>query len=88
MNPERLYAPEIRRRAEEQLPPDFARMVLAAGDSYRHRRERNRITALTTAVCLGIALVTHYVMTTHNDRRNLEQWSKAAQQVSALEQTI
>ncbi len=88
MNPEHRYAPELRRRAGRHLPPDFPSRVLHDANERMRRSQRNRWTAITAALCVAIVLAAHWVGRAMANRQNLEQWSKAAQQIAAMEQTI
>jgi hypothetical protein len=88
MNPERRYLMEMRRQAARHLPPDFSSQVVRDARLYQRRSARNRLTLITTALCIAAVLAAHWIVKARADRQNLEQWSKAAQQIAALEQTI
>jgi len=88
MNPETRYVRELRRRAALHLPPDFPNQVVRDAKARRLRAQRNRLTVITTAVCIAIVLTAHWIIKTRTDRQNLELWSKAAQQIAAVERTI
>jgi hypothetical protein len=88
MNSETDYVRELRLRASRHLPPDFARQVIHDARTQRRRTQRNRVTAITAALCIAIVLAAHWMITARTDRQNLELWSKAAQQITALEETI
>jgi len=88
MNPETRYLHELRRRAAMHLPPDFPNQVVRDAKARRLRSQRNRLTMITTAVCIAVVLAAHWMIKTRTDRRNLELWSKAVQQITAVEQTI
>ncbi len=88
MNPEARYMHELRRHAQRHLPPDFARQVVRDAKARQWRSQRNRLTVATTALCIAIVLAAHWMIKARTDRRNLGQWSKAAQQIAALEETI
>jgi hypothetical protein len=88
MNPEADYIRELRLRAGRHLPPDFARQVIHDARIQRRRIQRNRLTAITAALCVAIVLAAHWMATVRSDRQNLALWAKAAQQITALEDTI
>jgi hypothetical protein len=88
MNPEGRHLMELRRRAARHLPPDFSSQVVRDAKAYQRRSARNRLTLITTALCIAAVLAAHWIIKARIDRENLEQWSKAAQQIAALEQTI
>jgi len=88
MNPEADYVRELRLRAGRHLPPDFARQVIHDARRQRRRTQRNRLTAITAALCVAIVLAAHWTVTARTDSQNLALWSKAAQQITVLEQTI
>lgn len=88
MNPEEHYVHASRLRAGKHLPPDFARQVLRDAQAHRQRFQRKRLAAITAALCVALVLAAHWMMTARTDRQNRELWSKAAQQITALEETI
>jgi hypothetical protein len=88
MNPEEHFVREMRLRAGRQLPADFPSRVVRDARLRRQSSQRNKLTAITTAVCIGLAVTAHWLITTRTNRANLEQWSKAAQQIAVLEETI
>jgi hypothetical protein len=88
MNPEADYARELRLRAGRHLPADFALRVMRDARRQQRRTQRTRLTAITAALCIAIVLAAHWMVTARSERQNLEQWSKAAQQIKALEETI
>jgi hypothetical protein len=88
MNPETLYLNQMRQRAGGNLPPDFARKVIRDAQVRRRRSQRNRLTAVTAVLCVALVLAVHWVMTARTNRKNLELWSKAADQIAVLERTI
>ena len=88
MNPEEHYIRASRLRAGQHLPPDFARQVMRAANAHRQRSRRNRLAAITAALCVALVLAAHWVMAVRTDRQNRELWSKAAQQITALEENI
>jgi len=88
MNPEADYARELRLRAGRHLPSDFARQVIRDARKQQRRTQRIRLTAVTAALCIATVLAAHWMITARADRQNLELWSKAAQQITALEETI
>jgi hypothetical protein len=79
---------ELGLRAGRLLPPDFSRRVLEDARAQHQRSQRNRLTVITAAVCIAVVLASHWILKSRTDRQNLEQWSKAAQQIAALEKTI
>jgi hypothetical protein len=88
MNLEARYLMALRRRAAQHLPPDFCSQVVRDAKVYQQRSARNRLTLITTALCILAVLAAHWIIKARIDRQNLEQWSTAAQQIAALEQTI
>ncbi|MGO9057079.1 MAG: hypothetical protein ACLQU2_06780 [Candidatus Binataceae bacterium] len=88
MNPEEHYVRASRLRASKHLPPDFAGLVLRDAKARRQRSQRNRLTVITAALCVALVLAAHWMMTARTDRQNRELWSKAARQITALEETI
>jgi hypothetical protein len=88
MNPETGYLNQMRLRAGNNLPPDFAREVIRDAQVRGRRSQRNRLTAVTAMVCIALVLAVHWMMTARSNRKNLELWSKAAGQIAVLDQTI
>jgi hypothetical protein len=88
MSPEEHFVREMRLRAGRQLPADFPSRVVRDARLRRHNSQRNKLAAITTALCIGLAVAAHWLITAHANRDNLEQWSRAAQQIAVLEETI
>lgn len=88
MNPETNYLKEMRLRAGSHLPPDFAAVVTRDAQVCRRRAQRNRLTAMTAVLCVALVIAVHWVMTAQANRKNLEMWSKTANQITVLEETI
>lgn len=88
MNPEADCVRELRLRASRHLPRDFTRQVMRDAQQRQRRTQRKRVTAVTVALCIAVVLAAHWIVTARADRQNLEQWSKAARQITALEETI
>jgi hypothetical protein len=88
MNPEGRYVQELRLRAGRHLPLDFSTQVMQEARARVRRSQRNRLTVATAVVCLAIVLAAHWITNGWTDRQNRELWSKATQQITALEQTI
>jgi hypothetical protein len=88
MSLEEQFVREMRVRAARRLPADFPSRVVRDARRLRQRSQRSRLTLITTALCVALAVAAHWLMTLHTNRDNLEQWSRAAQQTAALEETI
>jgi hypothetical protein len=88
MTPESQYVRAARLRAGRHLPADFARQVLRDARLHRQRAQRNKLAAITVAICVALVVATHWAMTAGTNRRNLAMWSKAVAQVATLEETI
>lgn len=88
MNPETNYLKEMRMRAGSHLTPGFATSVMRDAQARRRRSQRNRLAAMTGALCVALVIAVHWMMTAQTNRKNLEMWSKAARQITVLEETI
>jgi len=88
MNPESRYLRELRMRAGRHLAPDFPARVLHDARVRQRRSQRNKLTVITAALCVLLAVSAHWVMTAATDRHNQAMWAKEVQQIAVLEQTI
>jgi hypothetical protein len=85
---EARYTREMRLRAVRHLPEDFPNQVIRDARARNRRSQRNRLTVITAAICVALAVAVHWTITARTNATNLEMWSKAANQIAALEQTI
>ena len=92
MKIESLYVDHQRRYARTQLPPDFARRVIADA---RHQTAgvagvavRLRLMAITGALCVMGAVSMHWVQTQYTQEQNLQTWATTAEQIRVLEESI
>jgi hypothetical protein len=88
MDLEERFVIEMRLRAGRQLPADFPSRVVRDARLHQRRSQRGKLTVITTAACITLAVAAHWLMTARTNRENLQQWSKAAQQIAVLEETI
>ncbi len=77
-----------RREAGRRLPPEFSRLVIADARALRRGRRERRLMAITGAVCIALAVATHWVMTTATTRENLQQWSATSSEIVAMEENL
>jgi hypothetical protein len=88
MNPERRYLEAARRRAQSQLPSDFAERVIRDADYRRRRLHYSRLTVITAAACLAVAVASHMALRAVASNANMATWNETQQQVIALEESL
>ena len=91
MKIESLYLEHQRRYARTLLPPDFALSVI---EEARHNAGiatlsvRLRLVAITGALCVMGAISMHWIQTQYTQQENLQSWTRAAEQIRVIEETI
>ena len=91
MKIEALYVEHQRRYARAQLPPDFARQVI--DDARRNAIAgglaiRLRLVAITGALCVMSAVSISWIDSRYTQEQNLQTWTRTAEQIRVLEESI
>ena len=91
MKIESLYVEHQRRYARTQLPPDFARSVIAEARQnagITGLAVRLRLIAITGALCVMGAVSMHWFQMQYTQQQNLQNWTTTAEQIRVLEESI
>ena len=91
MKIESLYVEHQRRYARTQLPPDFAQRVIEEARrnaGIASLSVRLRLVAITGALCVMGAISMHWIQTQYAQQENLQSWTRTAEQIRVIEETI
>ena len=91
MKIETLYVERQRRYARTQLPPDFAQRVIEEAQQnagIASLSVRLRLVAITGALCVMGAVSMHWLQIQYAQQQNLQNWTRTAEQIRVIEETI